>query len=247
MGFLFQIEIPIIMIFESFFRFVRKFSSSRSVAGICMVVATVAILALAVHSDDTVTSDLLEDNQLVPSASRMALKQSKLAANISAGLASQFFNVSGAQGFVPNTDKIHFPDTWESFTTTFGAHLTWALIVLFFAALTWAYVRFVRPQSWFKDMLRTATESATLPINVGDALGKVPSDIDENDIVSTLVLVPGEAVFFTQEASGRNIGTVYKLSVTNLRIIAQKAETTLFGTCQVLADPSSIPSSLCQL
>lgn len=195
-----------------------------------MLVAAVGVIALATRSEDPSTG-------LAVVASRLSLKNEKHALSklIGEGIAEQFANTTAAaQNFVPNTDKIHFPSSWESFQTTFGAHLTWALIVLFFAAITWVYVRFIRPQSWFKDLLRAASESATLPVNVGDTLGKVPTDLDENDIVSTLVLVPGEAVFFNEEASNKAIGTVYKLSVTNLRIIAQKAETTMFGTCQVI-------------
>lgn len=193
-----------------------------------MIIASVAILALALQSDKSTSTAAaqLRLSSLAAGKSNTKLEgEEEATAGSTEGAAAE-------EGFVPNTDKIHFPNTWEAFQKTFGAHLTWAFIILGLAAATWVYVRFVRPQSWFKDILKKAKESAKLPINVGDTLGKV-EELDENDIVSTLYLVPNEAVYFSEEAAVKSVGTVYKLSVTNLRIIAQRAETTLFGTCQV--------------
>ena len=54
--------------------------------------------------------------------------------------------------------------------------------------------------------------------------------------------VPGEAVFFNEELAlsfGGVFGSCSKLSVTNLRVIAQKSETIFFGTCSVTS-PTAI-------
>jgi hypothetical protein len=191
-----------------------------------MAVATVAILALAMHSDSTRVASV--SVKKVALATQTGVHKSKLD-----GEEGEASAEAVEEEFVPNLDKIHFPNTWASFQKTFGAHLTWAITILVLAALTWVYVRFIRPQSWFKDLLKKAKESSKLPIDVAGTLGEVPSEIDENDITGSLVLVPGEAVFYNEEAASKNVGTVHKLSVTNFRLIAQKAETTMFGTCQV--------------
>ncbi len=193
-----------------------------------MLIATVAVLALALQSDNTtvtVTSQLRTTTLATKAPIHTKLDDDEAAAEDSAETAEE--------EFVPNLDKIHFPNTWASFQKVFGAHLTWAGFLLFLGLLTWIYVRFVRPTSWFKDILKKAKEATKIP-NVGDTLGNVPGELDENDIVASLTLVPGEGVYFSEEAAAKSVGTVYKLSVTNLRIIAQRAETTMFGTCQVL-------------
>ena len=212
-----------------------------------MLIATVAVLALALQSDKTVPTSAA---QLRMSSLADTKTHQKLDGEEEGEAAEGGETPAGDGEFVPNLDKIHFPNTWASFTKTFGAHLTWALILLGLAFATWIYVRFVRPQSWFKDIIKKAKESAKIPINVGDTLGNVPAELDENDIVSTLYLVPGEAVLFSQEAATKSVGSVYKLSVTNLRIIAQRAETTMFGTCQVVSQSacrSSWRDSRCNL
>jgi hypothetical protein len=214
----------------------RAWPQRKIFAGAFMAIATVAILALAMHADPTpVTSAAVKRMAL---ASQSSTHKSKLEGEEGDAAAEA---AAVEDEFVPNLDKIHFPNTWASFQKTFGAHLTWAITILVLAGFTWIYVRFIRPQTWFKELLKKAKDSAKLPINVGDTLGQVPTEIDENDITGSLVLVPGEAVFFNEEAATKNVGTVYKLSVTNFRIIAQKAETTMFGTCQVGAREDAWP------
>ena len=191
-----------------------------------MLIATVAVLALALQSDKTTVT-------VAPQLrSSLATKVPTHKLDEEEGAAEATPETEAEEEFVPNLDKIHFPNTWASFQKVFGAHFTWACFLLFLGLLTWAYVRFVRPASWFKDILKKAKEATKIP-NVGDALGNVPAELDENDITATLTLVPGEGVYFSENAAVKTVGTVYKLSVTNLRIIAQRAETTMFGTCQV--------------
>jgi hypothetical protein len=218
---------------ENFVYCYRMWSSRQIFVGAFTLFAALSVLALAAHSDG---SDVLAISSVSAQSSTQAASFKKVGRSQKLDdeeIEDQAINNTDLN-FVPNLDKIHFPNTYAAWTTTFGAHLTWAVIILIFASLTWIYVRFIRPQSWFKDLLKQASAAASKPLDIGDALGKVPADLDENDIVSTLVLVPGEAIFFNEVASKKSLGTVYKLSVTNLRIIAQKAETTLFGTCQVL-------------
>jgi len=192
-----------------------------------MLIATVAVLALALQSDKTtVTVAPQLRTSLATKVPTHKLDEEEGAEAEPTDAAAE------EEEFVPNLDKIHFPNTWASFQKVFGAHLTWACFLLFLGLLTWVYVRFIRPASWFKDILKKAKEATKMP-NVGDALGNVPAELDENDITSTLTLVPGEGVYFSENAATKSVGSVYKLSVTNLRIIAQRAETTMFGTCQV--------------
>jgi hypothetical protein len=120
----------------------------------------------------------------------------------------------------------------ENISAVFGWHGTFAVIVLFGSIALWVHLRFVRPQTWFREWQKTFG-------SVGDGFGEQKDSeayLDENDITGSLTLVPGEAVFFNEEVAlsfGGVFGSCSKLSVTNLRIIAQKTDTTLCGTCMV--------------
>jgi hypothetical protein len=117
--------------------------------------------------------------------------------------------------------------SWEAVQETFGAHFWWTMFVLFCAALTWAYVKFVRP--------RIHNEEPE-----GDE-----KLLDENDVTANLILIPGEEIFFHSEEPFTSSfwevllcgcgNRVWKLGVTNKRIVAQKKESTCFGTCQLNA------------
>jgi len=125
------------------------------------------------------------------------------------------------QGFVPHLDKVTFPTTWSAIRKTFGAHLDWAFFIAFLGLLTWAFVRYIRPK---------------LPKAEGSEF-----ILDENDVTASLLKLPGEEEYFLEPESDKTsclerLGggdRVWKLAVTNKRIIAQKREATFFGTCQL--------------
>ncbi len=128
------------------------------------------------------------------------------------------------KGFVPHVDKIKFPTTWSAIRRTFGFHLNWAFFLAFLGALTWAFVRYVRPK---------------MPKPEGETMV-----LDENDLTASLHLVPGEELFFTDCETGMEgtVGCVQwfggsnrvsKIAITNKRVVAQFREATFCGTCQV--------------
>ena len=131
------------------------------------------------------------------------------------------------QGFVPHLDKITFPTTWSAIRKTFGMHLDWAFLIAFLGLLTWAYVRYIRPK---------------LPKAEGAEF-----ILDENDVTASLLKLPGEEEYFLELETDKTTwlerltggDRVWKLAVTNKRIIAQKREATFFGTCQVEPGPFS--------
>lgn len=124
-------------------------------------------------------------------------------------------------------DKIRFPTTWAALHQTFGVHLWFTIFVIFCASLTWGYVNYVRPRMQKEE-------------NDGDE-----ALLDENDVTANLILIPGEEIFFhSEEPFTQNWlevlfcgcgNRVWKLGVTNKRIVAQKKESTCFGTCQLNA------------
>ena len=69
--------------------------------------------------------------------------------------------------------------------------------------------------------------------------------MDENDVTSNILLMPGEEIFFHKEEPATTSALemlmcgcgnrVWKLGVTTRRIVAQKREATCFGTCQLTA------------
>ena len=95
--------------------------------------------------------------------------------------------------------------------------------MIFSAILTFGYVRYVRPH-----MVKSEDEEMML---------------DENDVTQNLLLIPGEEIFFHSEEPHTSSmwevllcgcgNRVHKLGVTTKRIVAQKRESTAFGTCQV--------------
>uniref|UniRef100_A0A6T7XSN5 Uncharacterized protein n=1 Tax=Cryptomonas curvata TaxID=233186 RepID=A0A6T7XSN5_9CRYP len=125
------------------------------------------------------------------------------------------------QGFVPHLDKVTFPTTWAAIRKTFGAHLDWAFIIAFVGLVVWAFVRYIRPK---------------LPKPEGSEF-----ILDENDVTASLLKLPGEEEYFLEAETDKiswleRLGggdRVWKLAVTNKRIIAQKREATFFGTCQL--------------
>lgn len=127
--------------------------------------------------------------------------------------------------------------TWEAAKEVFGFHLLGAIIVLVSLVLTWVYVRFIRPQTWFREYQKGISSSVSSGFGIDIEGGS--KTIDENDLTNSLNLVPGEAVFFNEEQAlsfGGVFGACSKLSVTNLRIFAQRSETVLCGTCSVNID-----------
>jgi hypothetical protein len=101
--------------------------------------------------------------------------------------------------------------------------------------LLWIFVRFLRPQPWFRDFQKKWQDESSGFLSAG--AGAV-AHLDENDITGSLTLVPGEAVFFNEEAAlsfGGFFGSCSKLSVTNFRVIAQKSDTIFCGTCSVVS------------
>ena len=125
------------------------------------------------------------------------------------------------QGFVPHLDKITFPTSWHAIRKTFGAHLDWAFIIAILGLATWAFVRYIRPK---------------LPKAEGSEF-----ILDENDVTASLLKLPGEEEYFLEAETDQTTclerlgggDRVWKLAVTNKRVIAQKREATFFGTCQV--------------
>lgn len=128
----------------------------------------------------------------------------------------------------------------ENFNAIFGWHGTFAVIVLIGSIALWVHLRFIRPQTWFREWQKTFGSAA-------DGFGEQKDSeayLDENDITGSLTLVPGEAVFFNEEVAlsfGGVFGSCSKMSVTNLRIIAQKTDTTLCGTCMLGAHEDAWP------
>ena len=115
----------------------------------------------------------------------------------------------------------------------FGWHLFFLTLVLIGTVLLWVYVYFIRPQSWFRDFQKQYENASA---GFGTATPGTVAHLDENNLTGSLTLVPGEAVFFNEELAlsfGGVFGSCSKLSVTNLRVIAQKSETIFFGTCSV--------------
>jgi hypothetical protein len=103
----------------------------------------------------------------------------------------------------------------------FGWHLFFLGLVLVGTLLLWIFVRFLRPQPWFRDFQKKWQDESSGFLSAG--AGAV-AHLDENDITGSLTLVPGEAVFFNEEAAlsfGGFFGSCSKLSVTNFRVIAQ--------------------------
>jgi hypothetical protein len=123
--------------------------------------------------------------------------------------------------------------SWGKINAIFGWHGLFAIIVLIGSIALWVHLRFVRPQTWFREWQNTFGSAA-------DGFGErkdTDAYLDENDITGSLTLVPGEAVFFNEEQAlsfGGVFGSCSKLSVTNLRIIAQKTDTTLQNESQKL-------------
>ena len=117
--------------------------------------------------------------------------------------------------------------------TVFGWHLFFLVLVLLGTLLLWIFVRFLRPQPWFRDFQKKWQDDSS---GFFSADASVIAHLDENDLTGSLTLVPGEAVFFNEEAAlsfGGVFGCCSKLSVTNLRVIAQKTDTIFCGTCSV--------------
>ena len=140
-------------------------------------------------------------------------------------------------------DGTAYPNQEDAFMkqvdAIFGWHLFFLILILNGTALLWVYVFFIRPQSWFRDFQKHSENSSA---GFGTATPGTVAHIDENNLTGSLTLVPGEAVFFNEELAlsfGGVFGSCSKLSVTNLRIIAQKSETIFFGTCSVTS-PTAI-------
>ena len=115
----------------------------------------------------------------------------------------------------------------------FGWHFVFLSLVLLGTILLWVYVRCIRPQSWFRDFQKPFVSASA---GFGTAATGTTAHLDENDLPGSLTLVPGEAVFFNEELAlsfGGAFGSCSKLSVTNLRVIAQKSDTIFCGTCSV--------------
>eukprot|EP00291_Cryptomonas_curvata_P009897 CAMPEP_0172186016 /NCGR_PEP_ID=MMETSP1050-20130122/20497_1 /TAXON_ID=233186 /ORGANISM="Cryptomonas curvata, Strain CCAP979/52" /LENGTH=244 /DNA_ID=CAMNT_0012860079 /DNA_START=111 /DNA_END=842 /DNA_ORIENTATION=- len=128
---------------------------------------------------------------------------------------------------------------WVNVFQVFGWHWTFFSIVFIGSIILWVYLRFVRPQNWFREWQKTFDSAGE-----GFAAQKGDAYLDENDITGSLTLVPGEAVFFNEEAAlsfGGAFGSCHKLSVTNHRIIAQKTDTILCGTCMLGANEDAWP------
>ena len=122
----------------------------------------------------------------------------------------------------------------------FGWHLFFLILVLIGTVLLWVYVYFIRPQPWFRDFQKQYDNVAA---GFGTATPGTVAHLDENNLTGSLTLVPGEAVFFNEELAlsfGGVFGSCSKLSVTNLRVIAQKTETIFFGTCSVSSPPDPL-------
>mmetsp|Transcript_64435 Transcript_64435/g.172557 ORF Transcript_64435/g.172557 Transcript_64435/m.172557 type:complete len:472 (-) Transcript_64435:201-1616(-) len=141
-----------------------------------------------------------------------------------------FDEEEGPEG--PGYDEIIFDG--EVFNQSFLLHLIIVAVVLVCDLALFIYVRFIRPQQWFQEYIKSHIDK------VSDGFASVGTDseayLDENDIAGSLVLVPGEAVFFNEEQTlscGGVFGSCTKLSVTNKRVIAQRTDTTLLGMCML--------------
>lgn len=129
--------------------------------------------------------------------------------------------VATASKFTPHLDKIHWPSSYDDIRSIFGMHLDWILFIILLGAICWAYIKYIRPQLHLHDEL----------------------EIDENDVTSNILLMPGEEIFFHKEEPGTTSALeamaggnrVWKLGVTTRRIVAQKREATCFGSCQLTA------------
>ena len=139
---------------------------------------------------------------------------------------------SGEETLGEESESGHFIDV-------FGWHGMFASIVFIGSIILWVYLRCIRPQNWFREWQKTFDYAGE-----GFAAQKGEAYLDENDITGSLTLVPGEAVFFNEEVAlsfGGAFGSCHRLSVTNHRIIAQKTDTILCGTCMVPPESSPIP------
>ena len=136
---------------------------------------------------------------------------------------------SDDNGFVTGQEDAFVADV----EAIFGWHLFFLSLILLGTVLLWVYVRCIRPQSWFRDFQKPFVSASA---GFGTAATGTTAHLDENDLPGSLTLVPGEAVFFNEELAlsfGGAFGSCSKLSVTNLRVIAQKSDTIFCGTCSV--------------
>jgi hypothetical protein len=125
--------------------------------------------------------------------------------------------------FAPHLDKIHWPENYDDIRSIFGMHLDWILFIILLGCICWGYIKYIRPQLHQHDEL----------------------EMDENDVTSNILLMPGEEIFFHKEEPASTSALemlmcgcgnrVWKLGVTTRRIVAQKREATCFGTCQLTA------------
>ena len=132
----------------------------------------------------------------------------------------------------------------EEVEAVFGWHLFFLSLVLVGTLALWVYVRFIRPQQWFRDFQKPFVSATT---GFSTAPTGTVAHLDENDLPGSLTLVPGEAVFFNEEQAlsfGGGFGACSKMSVTNLRVIAQRSETIFCGTCSVSSTHKSPSSAL---
>ena len=149
---------------------------------------------------------------------------------------------------VPSTADPNQEDEFvKQVEAIFGWHLFFLILILIGTVLLWVYVFFIRPQSWFRDFQKQYENKSA---GFGTATPGTVAHLDENNLTGSLTLVPGEAVFFNEELAlsfGGVFGSCSKLSVTNLRVIAQKSETIFFGTCSVTSPTESQRSGTKQL
>jgi hypothetical protein len=157
-----------------------------------------------------------------------AAGSAEMPSDSSGGSASSFDSAK----ILAMVQKIKFPTSWDSFQETFGAHLYWTLFIFFLALCTLIFVRFVRPR---------------MSVDESDSF----ADIDPNDLASKIILVPGEEQFFHSEEPFTSSmwevlfcgcgNRVWKMGVTNKRIVAQKVESTCFGSCQLTCREDAWP------
>lgn len=131
-------------------------------------------------------------------------------------------------------------------------HLDWILFIVLLGAICWGYIKYIRPQLHMHDEVSLIFCIAVVfhggckcQRTAHDFVDMTQLEMDENDVTSNILLMPGEEIFFHKEEPATTSALemlmcgcgnrVWKLGVTTRRIVAQKREATCFGTCQLTA------------
>jgi len=144
---------------------------------------------------------------------------------------SNFLDQMHMSIYIPHLNEITIVCNWAEMRRRLGHHFGYGIAVVFLGFCTWVYVRYVRPKL-------SRQESHHL---------------DENNVIASLFLLPAEEILFYEDqsqsdswwdglCSGCGIWSrCFKLAVTNKRLIAQRQESTFFGTCMLGSREESWP------